>query len=82
MVSEHWMLKPLALSQWMYFFLSLLRYISFPICSFLAGILAWKDPQVLIPALQIAEIMMEKLPETFSKLFVREGVVHAVESLI
>uniref|UniRef100_A0A0E0N8G3 HECT-type E3 ubiquitin transferase n=1 Tax=Oryza rufipogon TaxID=4529 RepID=A0A0E0N8G3_ORYRU len=52
------------------------------ISSFLAGILAWKDPQVLIPALQIAEIMMEKLPETFSKLFVREGVVHAVESLI
>lgn len=62
-------------------FLSILRFtISF--CSFLAGILAWKDPQVLIPALQIAEIMMEKLPETFSKLFVREGVVHAVESLI
>ncbi|KAL6629350.1 hypothetical protein ACP70R_029115 [Stipagrostis hirtigluma subsp. patula] len=52
------------------------------ISSFLAGILAWKDPQVLIPALQIAEIMMEKLPETFSKLFVREGVVYAVESLI
>ncbi|KAJ1277415.1 hypothetical protein BS78_04G002400 [Paspalum vaginatum] len=52
------------------------------ISSFLAGILAWKDPQVLIPALQIAEIMMEKLPETFAKLFVREGVVHAVESLI
>ncbi|XP_062224400.1 E3 ubiquitin-protein ligase UPL3-like isoform X2 [Phragmites australis] len=52
------------------------------ISSFLAGILAWKDPQVLIPGLQIAEIMMEKLPETFSKLFVREGVVHAVESLI
>lgn len=51
-------------------------------CSFLAGILAWKDPQVLIPALQIAEILMEKLSETFSKVFVREGVVHAVESLI
>lgn len=62
-------------------FQSLLSY-SVSICSFLAGILAWKDPQVLIPALQIAEIMMEKLPETFSKLFVREGVVHAVESLI
>ncbi|KAL5670731.1 hypothetical protein ACJX0J_022952, partial [Zea mays] len=43
------------------------------ISSFLAGILAWNDLQVLIPALQIAEIMMEKLPETFSKLFVREG---------
>ncbi|GJN12971.1 hypothetical protein PR202_ga31300 [Eleusine coracana subsp. coracana] len=49
---------------------------------FLAGILAWKDPQVLIPALQIAEILMEKLPEIFLKMFVREGVVHAVESLI
>lgn len=46
------------------------------------GILAWKDPQVLVPALQIAEILMEKLPGTFSKMFVREGVVHAVDSLI
>jgi len=51
-------------------------------CSFLAGVLAWKDPQVLIPALQIAEILMEKLPGTFSKMFVREGVVHALETLI
>ncbi|XXG75022.1 hypothetical protein AAC387_Pa07g3615 [Persea americana] len=52
------------------------------ISSFLAGILAWKDPQVLIPALQISEILMEKLPGTFSKMFVREGVVHAVDTLI
>ncbi|KAG9442713.1 hypothetical protein H6P81_018567 [Aristolochia fimbriata] len=52
------------------------------ISSFLAGVLAWKDPQVLIPALQIAEILMEKLPSTFSKMFVREGVVHAVDMLI
>ncbi|PIA57405.1 hypothetical protein AQUCO_00600259v1 [Aquilegia coerulea] len=52
------------------------------ISSFLAGVLAWKDPQVLIPALQIAEILMEKLPETFSRMFVREGVVHAVDTLI
>jgi len=37
---------------------------------------------VLIPALQIAEVLMEKLPEIFVKMFVREGVVHAVESLI
>uniref|UniRef100_A0A7N0T0D4 HECT-type E3 ubiquitin transferase n=1 Tax=Kalanchoe fedtschenkoi TaxID=63787 RepID=A0A7N0T0D4_KALFE len=50
--------------------------------SFLAGVLAWKDPQVLIPALQIAKILMEKLPEIFSKMFVREGVVHAVDTLI
>ncbi|XP_050366026.1 E3 ubiquitin-protein ligase UPL3 isoform X2 [Argentina anserina] len=52
------------------------------IASFLAGVLAWKDPHVLVPALQIAEILMEKLPETFSKVFVREGVVHAVDQLI
>ena len=44
--------------------------------------LAWKDPHFLVPALQIAEILMEKLPATFSKMFVREGVVHAVDQLI
>lgn len=52
------------------------------ISSFLAGVLAWKDPHVLIPALQIAEILMDKLPMIFSKMFVREGVVHAVDALI
>ncbi|KAM7260004.1 hypothetical protein ACFE04_015745 [Oxalis oulophora] len=52
------------------------------ISSFLAGVLAWKDPYVLIPALQVAEILMEKLPGTFSKMFIREGVVHAVDQLI
>lgn len=50
--------------------------------SFLAGVLAWKDPHVLVPALQIAEILMQKLPGTFSKMFLREGVVHAVDQLI
>ncbi|KAF7841213.1 E3 ubiquitin-protein ligase UPL3 [Senna tora] len=59
---------------------SLLRLTN--ISSFLAGVLAWKDPQVLVPALQIAEILMEKLPGTFSRMFVREGVVHAVDQLI
>ncbi|TYJ99546.1 E3 ubiquitin-protein ligase UPL3 [Cucumis melo var. makuwa] len=52
------------------------------IASFLAGVLAWKDPHILIPALQIAEILMEKLHETFSKMFLREGVVYAVDQLI
>lgn len=52
------------------------------ISSFLAGVLAWKDPHVLIPALQIAEILMEKLPGMFSKMFVREGVVHAIDQLV
>ncbi|KAF3515350.1 hypothetical protein F2Q69_00008514 [Brassica cretica] len=48
----------------------------------ISSVLAWKDPQVLVPALQVAEILMEKLPETFSKVFVREGVVHAVDQLV
>ncbi|GMI83508.1 KAKTUS, UBIQUITIN-PROTEIN LIGASE 3 [Hibiscus trionum] len=52
------------------------------ISSFLAGVLAWKDPHVLVPSLQIAEILMEKLPGTFSKMFVRESVVHAVDQLV
>ncbi|CBI17334.3 unnamed protein product, partial [Vitis vinifera] len=52
------------------------------ISSFLAGVLASKDPQVLIPGLQMAEILMEKLPKTFSRMFVREGVLHAVDTLI
>lgn len=39
-------------------------------------------PQVLVHALQVAEILMEKLPETFSKVFAREWVVHAVDQLV
>ncbi|KAK4477229.1 hypothetical protein RD792_016443 [Penstemon davidsonii] len=49
------------------------------ISSFLAGVLAWKDPQVLVPALQIAEILMEKLPGTFSKMFDDELGISPVE---
>lgn len=62
--------------------LSCFLYFQLETCSFLAGILAWKDPHVLVPALQIADVLMEKLPDTFSKMFVREGVVHAVDQLI
>ena len=54
----------------------------FIVCSFLAVVLAWKDRQVLIPALQIAEFLMRKLPDIFSKTFFIECVVHAVDTLI
>ncbi|KAG6477829.1 hypothetical protein ZIOFF_061261 [Zingiber officinale] len=47
-----------------------------------ANISRYQYPQLLIPAIQIAEILMDKLPGTFSKIFVREGVVHAVDVLI
>lgn len=52
------------------------------ISSFLAGVLGSKDPHILVPALQIADILIQKLPDTFSKMFVKEGVLHAVDSLI
>ncbi|BBM99900.1 E3 ubiquitin-protein ligase TRIP12 [Marchantia polymorpha subsp. ruderalis] len=52
------------------------------ISSFLAGVLASKDASILITALQIAEMLMQKLPDVFSKVFVKEGVVHAIDVLI
>lgn len=52
------------------------------ISSFLAGVLAFKDPSILLSALQIAEMLMQKLPDVFTKLFVKEGVVHAIDNLI
>ena len=52
------------------------------VCIFLAGVLAWKDPQVLILAIQIAEVLMQKLLAILSKTFVREGVVHVVDMWI
>lgn len=33
-------------------------------------------------ALQIADMLMQKLPEVFLKMFVKEGVVHALDTLI
>ncbi|KAM7277614.1 hypothetical protein ACFE04_004748 [Oxalis oulophora] len=41
---------------------------------FLVGVLIWKDPYVLIPTLQVVEILIEKLPRTFSKSFNTENV--------
>ncbi|MCO5580943.1 hypothetical protein L7F22_034817 [Adiantum nelumboides] len=52
------------------------------ISSFLAGVLALKDSSILLTALQMAEMLMIKLPDIFSKLFVKEGVVHAIDNLI
>jgi E3 ubiquitin-protein ligase TRIP12 len=52
------------------------------ISSFLAGVLASKDASILLTALRIAEMLMQKLPDVFFKMFVKEGVVHAVDVLI
>lgn len=52
------------------------------ISSFLAGVLASKDAAILNSALQIADMLMVKLPDIFLKSLVKEGVVHAVDMLI
>ena len=50
--------------------------------SFLAGVLASKDMSLLVMALQIAEMLMQKLADVFVKMFVKEGVVHALDTVI
>ena len=52
-----------------------------PISSFIAGLLTQKDSSIVAKALQLAEILMRKLPDIFSKYFLKEGVMHAVEQL-
>ena len=52
-----------------------------PISSFIASLLSQKDSATVAKALQLAEILMHKLPALFSKHFLKEGVVHAIEQL-
>lgn len=51
-----------------------------PISSFIASLLTHKDSATAAKALQLAEILVHKLP-AFSKHFLKEGVVHAIEQL-
>ena len=52
-----------------------------PISSFIAGLLSQKSSSTVAKALQLGEILMHKLPDVFSKYFLKEGVVHAVDQL-
>jgi E3 ubiquitin-protein ligase TRIP12 len=52
------------------------------ISSHIASMLASSDYKIVISALQMAEILMKKLPQIFSVYFYREGVVHQIEILI
>jgi len=52
-----------------------------PISSFLAGLLSGKDSSVSLQGLQMAEVLMSKLPTLFSNFFRKEGVVHAIDQL-
>ncbi|MCO5566531.1 hypothetical protein L7F22_020208 [Adiantum nelumboides] len=50
------------------------------ISSFLVGLLASKDPTAQIAALQIADLLMQKLEDHFQKVFIKEGVLHTVST--
>ncbi|XP_065854953.1 E3 ubiquitin-protein ligase UPL4 [Euphorbia lathyris] len=52
------------------------------ISSFLAGVCSRKDHHVLILALQIAEIILQKLSDVFLNSFVKEGVFFAIDALM
>lgn len=43
------------------------------VSSQLAGMMASQDLRIVVSALQIAEILMQKLPDLFSVHFTREG---------
>ncbi|XP_057984014.1 E3 ubiquitin-protein ligase UPL4 isoform X2 [Malania oleifera] len=52
------------------------------ISSFLAGVFTRKDHHVVNLALQIAETILQKLSDTYSNSFVKEGVLFAVDALL
>ncbi|KAJ0235097.1 HECT domain-containing protein [Hirschfeldia incana] len=52
------------------------------ILSVLAGILSRKDHHVVVVALQIAEVLLEKYRDAFLNSFIREGVFFAIEALL
>ncbi|XP_053565804.1 E3 ubiquitin-protein ligase TRIP12 isoform X2 [Bombina bombina] len=51
------------------------------VSSHIASMLSSQDLKIVVGALQMAEILMQKLPEIFSVYFRREGVMHQVKNL-
>lgn len=51
------------------------------VSSHIAGMMASNDLRIVVGALQMAEILMQKLPEVFGVHFRREGVMHQMNSL-
>ncbi|CAH8371193.1 unnamed protein product [Eruca vesicaria subsp. sativa] len=52
------------------------------ISSVLAGILSRKDHHVVVVALQIAEVLLEKYRDAFLNSFIKEGVFFAIAALL
>lgn len=55
--------------------------VDLPISSFIAGLMSGRDTKAQAVAIQMAEILMSKLPAIFAGFFVKEGVAHALERL-
>lgn len=53
-----------------------------PISSQIASMLASSDTKILVSALQMCDILMQKIPKVFSMYFHREGVIHQIGKLI
>ncbi|XP_039245816.1 E3 ubiquitin-protein ligase TRIP12 isoform X5 [Pipra filicauda] len=51
------------------------------VSSHIASMLSSQDLKIVVGALQMAEILMQKLPDIFSVYFRREGVMHQVKNL-
>lgn len=51
------------------------------VSSHIAGMMASSDLRIVVGALQMAEILMTKLPEEFGVHFRREGVIHQINRL-
>ncbi|XVF76511.1 hypothetical protein PTKIN_Ptkin13bG0271900 [Pterospermum kingtungense] len=50
--------------------------------SFLAGVFTRKDQHLLMLALQIAEMILQKLSDVFFNSFIKEGVFFAIDALL
>ena len=53
----------------------------FPVSSQMAGMLVSNDLRTVVNALQMADILMQKLPDYFHVHFRREGVMHKIHEL-
>lgn len=51
------------------------------ISSHIAGMMASTDLRIVVGSLQLAEILMQRLPEEMAVQFRREGVLHQVAQL-
>lgn len=51
------------------------------VSSHLAGMMASQELRIVVGALQMAEILMQKLPNVFQVHFTREGVMHQIKQL-